>query len=186
MAVEFKGGVNFEVIPQIRDAVSKLEHIFARFNLVPIVTSAKDSVHGSNSLHYIGAAVDLRSKGIPATVKNAIYGSIKATFPAPTWYTDLEFPGGNNEHFHIGYNPARRASIDSGIVYSYLPSDQPSFEIDTGDQGYSADPNTEYPATYPEGTIQPQYFTPYELKPGWMVYIGVALFAVFLWYATDD
>lgn len=178
MATQFKPGVNFDVIPQIRGAVSKIESIFSRYGFIPVITSAKDSTHLPGSLHYIGAAIDLRSKGLPENIKQSIYGDLQNSFPSPTWFVDLESYGQAQEHFHIQYNPAQRADIDpysvdpTDILTSFLPMEQPTYFTASGDNAYIPDSASNYPS-YPSGTIPPQYFTSYELPVDWLAIILV-------------
>jgi len=181
MSVEYKPSVNLDVIPKIRNAISTLESIFAQYGYILYITSARDSIHSDGSLHYIGAAIDFRSKGLPSHVKSTIYSSIKKNFPSPTWWTDLEFLGEAEEHFHIGYNPARRRA-DSGFfdsMMSFVPVSQQS-----EDAGYTPDSDSEYPS-YPQGTIPPEYFTPIEQPIDWTIYVGVAAIMIIFLLVVD-
>lgn len=183
MSVEYSPRVNFDVVPQIRNAVSILENIFAQYGLILLITSAKDASHTPGSLHYIGAAIDLRSKGIPNDVKQRIYSAIKSAFPMPTWWTDLEFLGGTQEHFHLGYNPARQHA-DAGysdIISSFLPTNQSNVP----DSGYIPDSDSPFPS-YPAGTIPPEYFTPVEQPIDWTIYVAVAGLALILLLVIDN
>jgi hypothetical protein len=178
MAAQFKPGVNFDVVPQIRGAVSRIESIFSRYGYIPVITSARDSTHSPSSLHYIGAAIDIRSKGLPDSIKQSIYSDFQSNFSLPTWFVDLESPGGFQEHFHLQYEPAKRADIDpysvepTDVMTTWLPMVQPEFFTASGDQGYIPDSTGDYPR-YPSGIIPPQYFTPYELPVDWLTIILV-------------
>lgn len=181
MSVEFKGGVNFDVIPQIRQAVSRIETIFSRYRYIPVITSARDSTHEVGSLHYIGAAIDFRSKGLPENIKQSIFRDLQSAFPVPTWWVDLENFGGALEHFHLEYKPAKRADIDpysvdpADLMTTFLPTDQQSQDDMNAWFPQPSPPiETPYPQ-YPTGTIPPQYFTPYEQSPGWLMIIGIII-----------
>ncbi len=181
MAAEFKGGVNFDVVPQIRSAVSRIETIFSKYGYIPFITSARDSTHTVGSLHYIGAAIDFRSQGLPQNVKQSIFRDLQSSFPVPTWWVDLEDYGTSNEHYHLEYKPAKRADIDPysvdpvDIMTMYLPQD-------SGDNIFfpQAEPpiNRPFPR-YPAETIPPQYFTPYEQQVDWKILL-MAAFGVYL------
>ena len=121
MAVQFKPGVNMRVVPQILAALSKIENIFAQHGFIPVVTSANDSSHSPGSLHYIGAAIDIRSKGLPFNVKNAIYAAMKSAFPTPPWYILLEDKGGYNEHYHLQHGLVIKDQSGNVVGYTTLP-----------------------------------------------------------------
>jgi hypothetical protein len=186
MSVQYKGGVNFDVIPQIRQAVSIAEAIFSRYGYVLFINSARDSTHKIGSLHYIGAAVDFRSKGLPSNVKQSIFSELKAKFPLPTWWTDLEDLGTSNEHFHIEYKPAKYSEADpysvepEDILTSYLPTDQDNIFFPSGEPPI----DQPYPR-YPSGTVPPQYFTPYEQPIDWKILL-MAAFGIYLLIELTD
>jgi hypothetical protein len=176
MSVQYKGGVNFDVIPQIRSAISQAETIFSRYGYILIITSAKDSTHESGSLHYIGAAVDFRSKGLPENIKQEIFRQLQAVFRLPVWWIDLENLGGLQEHYHLEYKPAKRVDID---IYSVDPADwMTSFLPGEPDNVLfpQPEPPIEQPyPQYPPGTIPPQYFTPYEQPVDWKIILLAAV-----------
>lgn len=101
MPVQLLPGVNLTIVPELLDALKKIETIYGQFGLPVVVTSANDKTHTQGSLHYIGAALDLKTKGLPANVKTQIYTLMKQVFPLPPWYVDLENLGGLQEHIHI-------------------------------------------------------------------------------------
>lgn len=171
--IDFLPKVIFDVLPQVREAASLIDHIYAQHGYDLLITSARDSEHTPGSLHYLGGAIDFKSKGLPSSIKQSIYARLKQTFPMPTWWTDLEFLGGALEHFHVGYNPARqRADIESNIFSTFLPVASPSHLPETG---YVPD-NENYPSR--GGIIGPEYFSPVEIQPDWTVYllIGAGIF----------
>lgn len=104
MPVIFKPGVNFSVIPQIADALNRIDQVFTSRGFQAVVTSANDSSHAAGSAHYFGAAIDIRTKGLPAKIKTAIFKTLKNIFtPLPPWFVNLEFVNGLQEHIHIQY-----------------------------------------------------------------------------------
>lgn len=104
MPVVFKPNVNFTVIPQITDALNRIDSIFTSYGFQAVVTSANDSVHAPRSAHYYGAAIDIRTKGLPSKIKTVIYQSLKKILaPLPPWFVNLEFQGKLQEHIHIQY-----------------------------------------------------------------------------------
>jgi len=120
--MEIKPGVSLAVIPQIRTALQKIDAIFGKYGFNPVVTSGRDSKHSKDSLHYRGAAVDIRSKGLPLGDKASILNEMKAVFPMPPWYVILESPGSAIEHFHIQIGLAVRDTRTGRVVrYEYVP-----------------------------------------------------------------
>lgn len=75
------------------------------YNAQCIVTSANDSKHGANSLHYKGKALDLRTKHIRDSItKVAIVNKLKESL-GPQFDIVLESVGLDNEHLHIEFDP---------------------------------------------------------------------------------
>lgn len=104
MPVIFKSNVKFIVIPEIADAVNRIDQVFTSMGFQAVVTSANDSNHAPGSAHYYGAAIDIRTKGLPAKIKTTIFKALKNIFaPLPPWFVNLEFLNGLQEHIHIQY-----------------------------------------------------------------------------------
>lgn len=68
------------------------------------ITSAVDSVHSPGSLHYAGAAVDLRSKDIDDDHKRLIVSRVRECLTSEFDFI-LESQGQTNEHFHLEFQP---------------------------------------------------------------------------------
>ncbi len=83
--------------PIIRDA-------FRDQNAQCIITSANDSRHGVNSLHYKGRALDLRTKHVSEPVKSSIIRKIKEQLGVQ-FDVVYEAAGLDNEHLHIEWDP---------------------------------------------------------------------------------
>lgn len=81
-----------------------IQHIFNKYTYDCIVTSANDSVHGPNSLHYNGRALDLRTKHLAMMDKGPIIRDLKAALGAQ-FDVVFESPGEANEHVHIEWDP---------------------------------------------------------------------------------
>jgi len=73
-----------------------------------VVTSCNDSTHRRGSLHYAGAAVDLRSKSIPADAVERVVERMKVALGVDF---DVVLEAWNatareaNEHIHLEYQP---------------------------------------------------------------------------------
>lgn len=124
MAIEFLPSVNLKVTPQILAALKLMESIWARYGYILVVTSANDLTHSPGSLHYKGEAVDLRSKGLPLNVKDAILNDLQRTFPtSQNWYAILEQRGGDNEHYHVQRGLAVRNKKTGAVIGYAMPTD---------------------------------------------------------------
>lgn len=68
------------------------------------VTAIRDGKHRVGSLHYVGRAVDVRTKDLPHDIKPLLIASLKNRV---TLDYDIVFEdeGGSNEHLHIEYDP---------------------------------------------------------------------------------
>lgn len=78
---------------------------FRDLNAACVVTSANDSTHGPNSLHYKGKALDIRTKHIKDEMtKLAIIKRIKSDL-GPQFDVVYESAGKENEHLHLEFDP---------------------------------------------------------------------------------
>lgn len=100
MGVDLRGihpvwGIAFPIIHQVfRDNGAQC-----------IITSANDSTHGPNSLHYKGKALDLRTKHITNDLtKLSIVKKIKENLGSQ-FDVVYEAAGQSNEHLHIEFDP---------------------------------------------------------------------------------
>lgn len=102
--LKFKVGVKLRGLqPQMLVALMVAKQVFDQWQLDLVVTSANDSEHSTNSLHYAGKAFDLRTKhtGMSKAVADAIRNQL-----APLGFdVILEDLGGVNEHLHVEYDP---------------------------------------------------------------------------------
>lgn len=68
------------------------------------ITSGTDGTHMTGSLHYVGSALDVRSKNMKAALKLAFMGMLRDRLGS-NYQVILEYRGQSNEHFHIEYDP---------------------------------------------------------------------------------
>ena len=81
-----------------------IQRVFHHYLYECIVTSANDSTHGPNSLHYKGKALDLRTKHIQVMDKARIVKDLKEAL-GPQFDVVFEAEGTANEHCHIEFDP---------------------------------------------------------------------------------
>jgi hypothetical protein len=81
-----------------------IQRVFDQFGYECIVTSANDSKHGPNSLHYKGKALDLRTKHLQVMDKGKLMQAIKSAL-GPQFDVVFEAEGTANEHCHLEFDP---------------------------------------------------------------------------------
>jgi len=81
------------------------QSIFSSHGFDCVMTSINDSRHAAKSRHYIGFAVDVRSKHLPSELKDGILAELRSALPG--FDVLLEQRGTENEHFHMEYDPRR-------------------------------------------------------------------------------
>jgi len=101
-SVSFSG-----VQPQILLVLLVAEPIWNAAGAELVITSANDGAHSETSLHYAGAAIDLRTHALPrGEVQRAVEklgAALGGDFDAV-----LEDFGQPNEHCHVEWQPRRR------------------------------------------------------------------------------
>lgn len=65
-----------------------------------IVTSVNDSTHGTGSLHYIGKAIDIRTKNLTPDLTIKLYNALKAELDSQGFDVVHEV-----DHIHCEYDP---------------------------------------------------------------------------------
>ena len=104
MAMRLKAGVKLtDLAPQMVLAAVIVERIYDSYRCDCVITSANDSKHGKDSLHYRGRALDFRTKNYTGD-KQALRDEIKEALGAD-FDVILEDLGGDNEHIHVEYDP---------------------------------------------------------------------------------
>jgi len=99
--VKLKPEVNPSALrPELLLALVIAERIFQEFNYDFVVTSLNDSIHSDTSLHYAGAAVDLRTRHMKDD-KHIVTEKIRSSL-TKDYDVILEL-----DHIHIEYQPRR-------------------------------------------------------------------------------
>lgn len=110
MMISFKTGTKVEVVTTelVRGLLSFVEAVAATTGSIAItITSVNDGTHKPLSLHYVGNALDIRSKTWTPTEKHEILKRFVG--PANEMYQlILEHEGQVNEHFHLEYDPGNK------------------------------------------------------------------------------
>ena len=97
---KLKPGVRLTGIrPEILFAVMAAERAYNRDGHELVVTSCVDSKHSRGSLHYSGAAVDLRTRDVPGDVMQGIVAEVREALGAD-FDVVLE-----SDHLHLEYLP---------------------------------------------------------------------------------
>lgn len=71
-----------------------------------VVTSAMDSTHGADSLHYALRAIDLRTKNFPSLEAKQAFAAALRTELGSGYQVIFESQGLPNEHIHLEWDPA--------------------------------------------------------------------------------
>lgn len=100
--IKLKIGVMLRgLTPQTLLAIQVAEGVYADFGHETIVTSVCDGVHSRGSLHYVGLAVDFRTRHLAAGDNFKVAGELKDRL-------GLEFDVVlERDHIHVEYQPER-------------------------------------------------------------------------------
>lgn len=101
--MKLKPGVKLKDLqPQMALAAMIVRDCYESFGATCTVTSANDSRHSPLSLHYMGQALDFRTKDFPAS-KQALLGMIRDSL-GTEFDVLLEGEHTDNEHIHVEYD----------------------------------------------------------------------------------
>jgi len=78
-SVQFKPGVDLALRPEMARALPDIEqaHLDVGITRGAYITSGKDGVHGPDSLHALGLAVDMRTHDLEQSVIDALAAQLK-------------------------------------------------------------------------------------------------------------
>lgn len=88
------------ITPQMVLAYVIAQRLFNQHGYDCVITSATDGPHGRHSHHYKGHALDLRSRMIPESRRQAMAAALGAAL-GPQYQVILEA-----DHIHIEFDPA--------------------------------------------------------------------------------
>lgn len=103
--------------PQMLIALMNANDLYAEWGLPCVITSANDAKHSTTSLHYVGAAVDIRTRNIKEVFSHRAEAdqAKKADEAAREIVKKLNDSLGldfdvilEKDHIHIEYQPKRR------------------------------------------------------------------------------
>ncbi|MDX2221134.1 MAG: hypothetical protein SFV21_00205 [Rhodospirillaceae bacterium] len=100
MPISIKPGVRLHGLrPEMAVAVTIVNGVLAEIPVKTVITSAIDGRHGHGSLHFVGAAIDIRSREIPPARLAETKDKLAAAL-GPDFDVVLE-----PDHFHIEFQP---------------------------------------------------------------------------------
>ncbi len=104
-----KTGVDLRILaPQWGLAYPIIQQCFISRGYSCVVTSGNDGEHtpksGKTSLHYLGRALDFRTKHLPMSHKLPLRLQVQAAL-GEQWDVVLEHVGMDNEHLHVEFDP---------------------------------------------------------------------------------
>lgn len=101
MRVNVKDGVVFkELNARLFHVCISADWVYKKYGVVPVITSANDSKHSANSLHYKNLAWDLRVWGLPDV--SAVAEELKGILNVKSNDYDVINEG---DHIHVEYDP---------------------------------------------------------------------------------
>ena len=98
--IELKTGVRLDnLFPQMLVALAVVQDVFAESGYEITITSGSEGQHSRTSLHYLGAALDFRTRDINVEDRGALARSIRIAL-GENFDVVLE-----NTHLHVEYQP---------------------------------------------------------------------------------
>lgn len=98
--LEIKNTVELQGMqPELVPAIIVANEVYAELGYRCVITSVVDSKHSRTSLHYVGFALDLRTRDVPVEKHQAICAEIAARL-GPQYDVVLE-----SNHIHIEFQP---------------------------------------------------------------------------------
>lgn len=98
--MKIKEGVNLAGLrPEMNIVITVADHIYRTYKQELVITSAVDGKHGKASLHYIGLALDFRTRYFDRLVADKVRNEI-ATRLGAQYDVILE-----KDHLHVEFQP---------------------------------------------------------------------------------
>lgn len=70
--LQFKDGVQLTITKQVNEILRGVEAVFRKFDVPCVVTAGTDGVHGKQSKHYSGQALDFRIRDLEPEQRDAL------------------------------------------------------------------------------------------------------------------
>lgn len=106
--IEIKSGVDITHLSiEIQDSLDEIVAAWDKNNgPAPVITSANDGLHSTNSLHYSDQAIDLRANNVTDQKAQQITDSLQALLGADYDVIFEHFTDNpTNDHIHVEYDP---------------------------------------------------------------------------------
>jgi hypothetical protein len=103
MEVKLKAGVSIMGLkPEMTVALQVVQGVYERLGVSEVVvTSGTEGKHSPKSRHYLGYALDLRTRNVPRAMRDDLAEGCKRALGSD-FFVLLE-----SDHLHIGYQPRR-------------------------------------------------------------------------------
>jgi len=113
-SVKFKVSL-YGIRPEMVIVHSMVASVFAKHNTECVITSGVGMKHSKRSLHYVGLALDYRTKGVSDGVVRNILQDLKEALPV----CDIihEHKGEPQEHLHIEMDPHQDEKFQEDKLY---------------------------------------------------------------------
>lgn len=109
--IRFVDTVNWRgVLPETLLALTIANEIYTAAGLDLWITSVTDGQHAAGPTHILGAAVDIRTHGVPRESLDNLVETIGRRL-GPQFDVVLESRDGMNEHLHIEFDPRKKIEL---------------------------------------------------------------------------
>ncbi len=100
--IKIKDGVSLACLkPQMVIALMSARELFEEYGLALVITSGDDGQHSHTSLHYVGYAVDIRTRDLPPGAARLVADKL-GSYLGKQYDVLLE-----RTHIHIEFQPKR-------------------------------------------------------------------------------
>mgnify|MGYP000968877340 CR=1 FL=1 len=95
--------------PRITEQYEKIDRVFEKHHVGVLITSANDSAHKPNSLHYKNRVIDIQGKGIDGKTMISIQDSLRKELGKDYDVLYEAYPNNpDRNHIHIEYDPKEK------------------------------------------------------------------------------
>ena len=97
--LQFKVGVQLTVTKEVNEILRGVESVFRQFDVPCVVTAGTDGVHGKQSKHYSGQALDFRIRDLKPEQRDAL---VKLCQKSLIQGHDVVL---ESDHLHVEWDP---------------------------------------------------------------------------------